>query len=80
MLFVFIFYSINFLGIKNVVNESNFSARMRKIDTTEVTDDGVINKVMYAKMKEIGDDFDDNLHYMGRWVKKRRIVRTATLR
>ena len=34
---------------------------------------------MYAKMKEIGDDFDNNLHYVCRWVKKRRIVRTATL-
>ena len=39
-----------------------------------------LKAAMYAKMKEIGDDFDDNLHYMGRWVKKRRIVRTATLR
>ena len=39
-----------------------------------------LKAAMYAKMKEIGDEFDDNLHYMGRWVKKRRIVRTATLR
>lgn len=35
---------------------------------------------MYAKMRQIGDDFDNNLHYVGRWVKKRRIVRTATLK
>ena len=34
---------------------------------------------MYAKMKEIGDEFNDNLYYMGRWVKHRKIVRTATL-
>ena len=39
-----------------------------------------LKAAMYAKMKEIGDEFDDNLHYMGRWVKKRRIVRTATLK
>ena len=39
-----------------------------------------LKAAMYAKMREIGDEFDDNLHYMGRWVKKRRIVRTATLR
>lgn len=30
-------------------------------------------------MKEIGDEFNDNLYYMGRWVKHRKIVRTATL-
>lgn len=24
---------------------------------------------MYAKMRQIGDDFDNNLHYVGRWVK-----------
>ena len=35
---------------------------------------------MYEKMKEIGDDFDCNLHYISRWVKKRKIVRTATLK
>lgn len=35
---------------------------------------------MYEKMKEIGDDFDGNLHYISRWVKKRKIVRTATLK
>ena len=46
MLFVFIFYSINFLGIKNVVNESNFSARMRKIDTTEVDKDRVETQIL----------------------------------
>ena len=35
---------------------------------------------MYAKMKQIGDDFDSNLYYLGRWVKRRRIVRTATIK
>lgn len=34
--FIFIFYYINFFGIKDIVQKSNFSARMRKIDTTEV--------------------------------------------
>lgn len=39
-----------------------------------------LKAAMYAKMRQIGDDFDNNLHYVGRWVKKRRIVRTATLK
>ena len=35
---------------------------------------------MYEKMKSIGDDFDSNLHYRSRWVKNRKILRTATLK
>ena len=38
-----------------------------------------LKKSMYEKMQKIGDNFDSNLHYISRWVKKRRIVRTATL-
>ena len=31
-------------------------------------------------MRSLGDDFRDNLRYMGTWVKHRRIVKTATLK
>ena len=39
-----------------------------------------LKAAMYAKMRSLGDDFRDNLRYMGTWVKHRRIVKTATLK
>ena len=57
------------LQTRNLAHDERFNGEKERLKTA-----------MYAKMREIGDEFDGNLRYMGRWVKKRRIVRTATLK
>ena len=55
--------------MKNLARDPAFKEQKLRLKTA-----------MYEKMKKIGDDFDSNLHYAFRWVKKRRIVRTATVK
>ena len=57
------------LQTRNLAHDERFNGEKERLKAA-----------MYAKMREIGDEFDGNLRYMGRWVKKRRIVRTATLK
>ena len=54
---------------KNLAYDPEFSEQKAALKTA-----------MYSKMKKIGDEFNGNLYYRSWWVKKRKIVRTATLK
>ena len=55
--------------MSNLAHDPDFNEQKERLKT-----------YMYEKMKSIGDDFDSNLHYRSRWVKNRKILRTATLK